>query len=124
MIRVYDNFFAVNGAAMLTPDAEMNVSESDLDEEDSGRDESMYMHRFVARQKVKTWPFSYALLDGQDLAYMKSLFAGNPTFTFSYEENGQRWTTTAYCSKMSYKICRGPNSMGLYKDLKFNVIEC
>lgn len=124
MIRVYDSFFAVGGVPMLTPDIEMNVSESDLDEEDSGRDESMFMHRFVARERVKTWPFSYALLDGEDLNYIKSLFSGKPTFPFSYEEDGKQLTTTAYCSKWSYKICRGSDAHGLYKDLKFNIIEC
>jgi len=124
MIRVYDNIFAVDGAPLLTPDIDMTVSESDLDEEDSGRDESQFMHRFVAREKVKTWAFVYALLDGEDLSYIKSLFAGRPTFTFSYEENGQQVTTTAYCSKRTYKKCRGPNAHGLYKELKFNIIEC
>lgn len=124
MIRVYDAFFAVDGTALLTPDMDMNVAESDLDEEDSGRDESQFMHRFVAREGVKTWSFSYALLDGEDLAYIKALFKGRHSFTFSYEDNGQLATTTAYCSKRSYKKCRGPNTRGIYKDLKFNIIEC
>ena len=124
MIRVYDNIFAVDGKPLLTPDVEMNISETDIDEEDSGRDEAQFMHRFVARERVKTWPFSYALLDGQDLNYIKSLFAGKSTFTFSYEEDGQRLTTTAYCSKWSYKMCRGSSAHGIYKDFKFNIIEC
>lgn len=124
MIRVYDKYFAVDGKPLLTPDTDMDVSESDIDEEDSGRDESQFMHRFVAREKVKTWSFRYALLDGEDLSYIKGLFEGRPTFTFSYESNGKKQNTTAYCSKRSYKKCRGPNAYGLYKELKFNVIEC
>ena len=124
MIRVLDEFFAVNGTPMLTPDMEMAETETDIDEEDSGRDESQYMHRFVAREKVKTWSFSYALLDGEDLTYTKALFAGRHTFRFSFEENDVQQTVDAYCSKLAYKKCRGPCAHGLYKELKFNIIQC
>jgi hypothetical protein len=124
MIRVLDAFYAVDGTPMLTPDMEMAEMETDIDEEDSGRDESQFMHRFVAREKVRTWAFSYAIVDGEDLAYTKALFAGRPTFLFSYEENGKKKTVEAYCSKLNYKKCRGPCAHGLYKELKFNIIQC
>ena len=124
MIRVYDEYFKVDGQALLTPDMDMAEQETDIDEEDSGRDESQFMHRFVAREKVKTWSFSYALLDGEDLAYIKALFAGRHSFLFSFEENGALQTVEAYCSKRTYKKCRGPNVHGLYKELKFNIIQC
>lgn len=126
MIRSYDSIFAVDGVPMLTPDIDQDVSETDIDDDDSGRDESKVMHRFVIREKVKTWSFNYALLDGEDLDYIKSLFSGRHEFTFTYDRNidGDPVTVRAYCSKRSYKKHGHYKQNGLYKDMKFNIIEC
>lgn len=123
MIRSYDTEYFVDGAPLLIPDEDVEISMSDLDSEDSGRDESGVMHRFVVRDKVKTWSFSYFSLDTEDFRYLQNLFSGKPIFTFQYRgEDGQAASCTAYCSKTS--IVLHNRKTGLYKNMKFNIIEC
>lgn len=50
------------------------------------------------------------------------LFHGKETFTFSYTEDGEMKNCTAYCSKVS--IVLHNKATGVYKNLKFNIIEC
>lgn len=122
-MRSLYNDFLVDNTPMLDPDEGIEISFSDLDSEDSGRDESGFMHRTVVREKVKTWSFSYAILTAEDYAYIKALFAGKATFQVSYtDETGNACNTTAYCSKSSITV-HNPRT-GVYKNLKFNIIEC
>ncbi len=51
MIRAYDTAYKVDGRALLAPDEGVEISLSDLDSSDSGRDESGVMHRFVVRRR-------------------------------------------------------------------------
>lgn len=122
MIRAYDTAYKVDGSALLAPDEGVEISLSDLDASDSGRDESGVMHRFAVREKVRTFGFSYAILDKEDYAYIMGLFDGKNTFTFSFLENGAVKTCTAYCSKAS--VVLHSSRTGLYKNLKFNIVEC
>lgn len=122
MIRAYDTAYKVDGKSLLSPDAGVEISSSDLDSSDSGRDESGAMHRFVVREKVRTFGFSYAVLDSEDYAYLMGLFSGKSTFTFTFPENGAAKTCAAYCSKAS--VVLHSSRTGLYKNLKFNIIEC
>ena len=122
MIPSYVAVYKIAGTPLLTPDDDLEVSLSDLDASDSGRDESGIMHRIVVREKVKTFGFAYAVLDSVDYVYLLNLFAGKQTFTLSYPENGAVKTCTAYCSKVSGALHN--QKTGLYKNLKFNIIEC
>ena len=122
MIRGYDTGYKVDGVPLLTPYEGVEISLSDLDASDSGRDESGVMHRIVVREKVRTFGFSYAVLDAEDYAYLLGLFSGKSTFTFSYSENGATKSCVAYCSKVSGALHN--QRTGLYKNLKFNIIEC
>lgn len=121
MVRTYSTLYTIDGAPMLEPDQEVSVSKNDLDASDSGRDESGVMHRIVVREKVLTFGFSYAVLDAQDYQYLESLMAGKPQFTFGYEVSGQKQTCIAYCSKTSIVL---KSRSGLYKNFKFNIIQC
>lgn len=115
--------FLIDGVPILDPDEGVEVSRSDLDSEDSGRDESGFMHRTVVREKVKTWAFSYAVLTADEYASIMDLFSGKPTFQVTYvDEKGNSKQTMAYCSKNSVTVHN--HRTGLYKNLKFNIIEC
>lgn len=115
--------FQIDGKAILAPDADVALTQMDLDASDAGRDESGVMHRLVVRHRVKTWDFHYAALTGEEYAYMQSLFAGKSQFTFSYpDDSGNTAQCTAYCSTSS--ICFHNARLGLYKNYKFTVIEC
>ncbi len=124
MIRCYRSYFRVDGKPLPLPDIGMKISCSDLDADDSGRDESGVMHRIVAREGVRTWEFSYKTLDEEDFRYINELFSGKPEFQFTYgvAKDGTLLTTRAYRAKYSV-LMQDPIS-GIYRDLKFNIIEC
>lgn len=108
---------------MLAPDAGVEISFSDLDSEDSGRDEGGFMHRSVIRERVRTWGFSYAVLTAEEYRYIDALFRGKSTFPFRFRGlDGREETVQAYCSKGSITLYN--QRAGVYKNLKFNIIEC
>lgn len=119
----YFEDYQIDGKPLLVPDADVTISQSDLDSSDSGRDEIGVMHRVVLRYRVKTWNFSYSSLTTEEYRYMESLFAGKTDFTFTYRDvDGLLKTCQAYCSNNS--ITYHNAKLGLYKNYKFNIIEC
>lgn len=121
-MRFFEDYH-IDGKPMLVPDADVSLSFADLDSSDSGRDESGVMHRIVVRERVATWGFSYAKLTTEEYKYMRSLFIGKHEFTFTYRDlNGYLVETKAYCSNES--ITYHNARLGLYQNLKFNIIEC
>ena len=122
-MRTYDDNFKVDGKSLLTPDEDVEISVSDLDAEDSGRDESGYLHRIVVRRRVHTWKFPYKILTAEDYSYIKSLFDGKDTFQFEgLDADGETIFCEAYCSQSS--IVLHNHKTGICKNLKFSIIEC
>lgn len=124
-MRKKTNKFQINGQPMLVPDEGMGFSFEDLDDSTSGRDEGGYMHRFVVRYKVGTWPFSYSTLTEEEKAYMESLFPDAPTFTFTHPDrhDSSRLVQTE-CYRSKYSLSWYNAITGLWKNYKFNIIEC
>ena len=121
-MRLFEDY-QIDGKPMLVPDADVSLSLADLDSSDSGRDESGVMHRIVVRHRVGTWGFNYSKLTAEEYKYMRSLFEGKSDFAFSYRDlDGYLVETRAYCSNdsITYHNAR----LGLYQNLKFNIIEC
>lgn len=119
----YFDEFKVDGAPLLVPDAGVNITKTDLDSAESGRDESGVMHRFVVRHRVKTWEFNYSALTKEEYLYMESLFDGKTDFDFTYlTPDGVAAVCRAYCSNSSISYFNA--ATGLYKNLKFSIIEC
>lgn len=122
-MRPCDYDFQIDGRPILTPDEGVRIIKSDLDSEDSGRDESGVMHRQVLREKVVTLELEYAVLTQREYQYTETLFAGKATFTVEYLDlNGKLAEMTAYCSKTSIFLHNART--GIYKNLKFSIIEC
>lgn len=124
-MRDTTSLFQINGNPMLVPDAGVEFSYEDLDDSSSGRDESGYMHRFVVRTKVGKWAFSYETLTEEEKNYMESLFGSSGTFSFTHPSrlnSGTRETTTCYRSKVSLNWYNAKT--GIWKNYKFNIIEC
>lgn len=121
MLRKNSTIYTVDGSPLLEPDEDVEITLTDLDAGDSGRDESGVMCRIVVRENMRTFGFTYSVLDREDYAYLKNLLSGKTRFTFGYvDEDGQPQTMTAYCAKKSIVLKRRD---GLYKNLKFNIIE-
>ena len=125
MLWTKSNDFTIDGFPMLGTAEEQELSFSDLDSSDSGRDEAGYMHREVVREKVATWPIVYSCLTDDEYKYTIGLFAGKATFQFTHPKAGsstETETTTCYCSK--YGIAWHNAKTKQWKNLKFNIIEC
>ena len=115
--------FQIDGKPILMPDEDLTMERTDLDAEDSGRDEGGFMHRIVVRFGMRTWSISYAYLTREEYCYMESLFQGKAEFRVDYrDDDGQPAHCIAYRSKHSITI---KNSItGIYKNYQFNIIEC
>ena len=124
-MRAKTNLFQINGAAMLAPDAQVEVSYQDLDASDAGRDESGFMHRMVVRHKVGSWKFTYAHLTEEEKQYMENLFSDASTFSFQHpsrQNSAVAEVSTCYRSKygLNWKNAR----TGLWSSYSFSIIEC
>lgn len=125
MAKTLTDLFKVNDKSLFAPDADVAVSYSDLDGDDTGRDEAGYMHRIVVRYKVGTWSFEYASITEEELAYMESLFGETPDFDFTRPDrlnSGGMVVTKAYRS--NYGIAWHDARRGMWRNYKFNIIEC
>jgi len=124
-MRKTTTLFLIDGKPMLVPDENMEISMEDIEASDSVRDESGVMHRFVVRQGVGKWTFSYGSLTQQDYAYMEDLFAGKSTFVFTHpspEDSTQAVKTTAYRGKHS--ILWHCAASGQFRNYQFSIIAC
>lgn len=118
-------FYQIDGQPMLAPDADPQFTFNDLDSSDSGRDESGVLRRIVVREKVGSWSFAYSYLTDEEYAAIVHLFSGKPTFAFTHPTPGSSTDTsisTCYCS--NYSISWRNAHSGLWKNLKFDIIEC
>lgn len=122
-MRAFDHEYQIDGKPLLLPDAGVDISFTDLDADDAGRDESGFLHRQVVRARVRTWSFSYGTLTREEYRYLLSLLEGKPTFVFSQPgSDGREERITAYCAKGSVTLYN--RRLGLYKNFKLNIIEC
>lgn len=120
-MRSYYEKFKIDGKPILTPDEEVSMEYSDLDSDESGRDESGVMHRIVLRRDVKKWNIPYGSLTKEEYLYMETLFAGKDEFTVEYEdpENG---SCIAYRSNRSFVIRN--SKTGDYASYNLSIVEC
>lgn len=125
MARVKTDLFKINGVPMFAPDADIDFSYEDLDDADSGRDESGYMHRIVVRYKVMTGSFVFSFISEEDMKYMESLFPDEPDFEFTRPSRLDPDTpVTTRCYRSKYGISWHNARTGLWRNYKFNIIEC
>lgn len=122
-MRKYFFDLLIDGQPVLVPDADVTISYEDLDSEESGRDESGFMHRIVLRSDVKKIPLNYTSLKAEEYLYMESLFKGKSEFLVDFRDiDGSRLSFTAYRSKHSITIHNIVT--GMYKNYTFSIIEC
>lgn len=124
-MRAKSEHFFINDKPMLVPDEEIAMSYEDLDDSNTGRDESGVMHRIVVRYKVGSWPFTYAFLTEEEKQYMESLFGESADFAFRHPSRanaGESEVSRAYRSK--YSISWKNARTGLWKNYNFSIIEC
>lgn len=124
-MRAKSDLFTINGQPILAPDEDVTMSYEDLDSSESGRDEAGNMHRVVVRYKVGTWSFEFDYITEEEKNYMESLFPDEPTFELGHpsrRDASVQETTTCYRSK--YSLNWRNAKTGLWRNYKFNIIEC
>lgn len=125
MARVKSDLFQINGAPMFAPDADIDFSYEDLDDSDSGRDESGYMHRIVVRYKVMSGSFVFSNISEEDYKYMESLFPDEAEFDFTRPSRlDSSVPVTTKCYRSKYGISWHNARTGQWRNYKFNIIEC
>ena len=123
-MRKTTDLFLIDGQPILAPDENVEISMEDIDASDSGRDESGVMHRFVVRQGVGKWTFSYACLTGEEYAYMESLFAGKDSFQLSYLDcaAAEQKLVTAY--REEHTVLWKSAAASRFCNYKFSISAC
>ena len=122
MRKLYYDFL-IDGKPVLMPDEGLSIGVSDMETEDSGTDESGVMHRFLLREKVRSFGLVYDTLNLEEYRYMRSLVQGKTTFGVKYRDpDGQLAELTAYCT--GYSIALQNARLGLFKGLKLEILEC
>lgn len=124
-MRQTTNIFLVNGKPMLAPDAQVGISYEDLDDNDSGRDQSGVMHRIPVRYKVPSWSFQYSSLTEQEKQYMESLFPEAADFIFTHPDRvDSSKSVQTRCYRSKYSISWQNAKTGLWSGYGFSVIAC
>ena len=124
-MRDITELFLINGKPMLAPDEKVQVSYEDLDDSNSGRDESGFMHRQVLRYKIPVWSFSYQHLTEAERQYMESLFPKAPSFTFTFpSEEDAAVSQEMVCYRSKYGISWKSAKSGLWMGYSFQIIGC
>ena len=125
MGKALTDLFKINGKPMFAPDADIDFSYEDLDSEDTGRDESGYMHRIVVRYKVMSGAFEFSHIYEADMRYMESLFPDEPDFEFTRPSRlNSDIPVTTRCYRSKYGISWRNAKTGQWRNYKFNIIEC
>ena len=114
--------YLVDGVPVIAPDAGVNLTRTDLDSSETGRDQSGFMHRILMRSRVRTWELHYAHMTAQEYEYMCRLFEGKDVFRFTFTENGKTNTAVCYCSGDSITYQNAVS--GMYSNYKLKIIEC
>lgn len=112
----------VNASPIYVPDTDVGVEYNSLASEDSGRDESGYMHIIWVRTDLRKVKLKYALMTGDELAYMRNLMQGKE-FNFTYADETGPKTFEGYTSKIDATLYTQMGNTLIYKDVSINVIE-
>ena len=123
-LRQLDNTgkWKVDGNPIYIPDADVTVQYSSLASEDSGRDESGYMHITWLRPLVRKVGLKYAMMTGDELEYMRLMMQGKE-FSFTFADSNGVTTMDAYTSEINATLYTRLRDVDLYKDVTINVIE-
>lgn len=123
-MRGTTELFLIDGQPMVVPDSNLKLQVQDLESSDSGRDESAVMHRFLARQGVGRWTFSYKEITAEEYAYMELLLSGAEEFLFTRPDMRTGAQVTTKCYRSSHRVVWGNASAGKFLDYQFEITEC
>lgn len=118
----YFEEYKIDDIPLLVPDADVELTQTDLDAGNVGRDEAGFMHRVRLRKRIKSWTFQYSSLTREEFQYLENLLSKNEVFNFSYKDvDGTRKTCSAYCSGTGISYHNAVQ--GRYRNYKFTINE-
>lgn len=124
-MRVKSELFTVNGEPLFAPDEGVSMEFEDLDSADSGRTESGDMFRIVVRYKVGKWGFEFSSITGSEMREQEALFPDEPDFIFGHPSRLDPDVQEFHrCYRSKYGISYYSARDKLFKNYKFNIIEC
>lgn len=121
MKRSYVNDWKVDDSPFLSPDEDIEVKCRNIYSEDSGTDESGVQHLVLLRANVHTWIFSYSTMTTEEYQYMMGILRGKDVFTFTYPEDDEVKTCSAYWQELSSAY--RSKVTGMYTNVSFQISE-
>lgn len=121
--RKFCRDFLIDGRPILEPDAGVEIEETDLEDPDSGCDESGVMHPIILRHGLKSTTLFYSCLTRAEYQYMESLFAGKSQFQVDYWE-AETLPVRFVARRPKHTVSSYNDKTGLRKNYKFIIIEC
>lgn len=113
----------VNSDPIYIPDVDVSVTHNHIAAEGSGRDETGYMHIIWLRTDMLKVGIKYAVMTGEELAYMRNLMQGKE-FYFTFPDENSTKTFYGYTGEISATLYTRFNGVDIYKDVSINIIEC
>lgn len=117
-----EGLWMVNDSHIYIPDVDVSILHSNLTGEDSGRDESGYMHITWLRHDVLKVGIKYAMMTGDELAYMRNLMQGKE-FSFKFPNEGTTKTIEGYTGEINATLYTRFGNVDIYKDVVINIVE-
>lgn len=121
--RKFHRDFLIDGRPILQPDAGVEIEVTDIEDPDSGCDESGVMHPIILRFGVKSTTLTYSVLTRDEYQYMESLFAGKSQFRVDHWEPDTppiRFTAR----RPKHTVSGYNDKSGLRRNYKFTIMEC
>ena len=117
--------YKIENTPVVAPNAGVQLRVSDIEAEESGRDESGYLHRVVLRPGLATWTLSYRDLSREEYDYMMALLPGSGSFLFTHPDNADAdRSNVSRCCITDIRAGWHNALPGQSRELKITVTQC
>nr|DAG08950.1 MAG TPA: hypothetical protein [Caudoviricetes sp.] len=118
----------IDGNTLPEPTEAAEIKFTDVESEDSGKDETGVYHREILRFGVLSCTLTYSHLSNEECAYLFRLLENKSTFRFTCPISSdsrnveQTVTRTCYCTDHGAALQR--LKAGVWRDAKLQIQEC
>lgn len=112
--------WAVNGAPIYVPSAEIKITHENLAGSNSGRTADGVMHIDWIRRDIRKVELKYKAMTAAEMGDLIGRMQGQE-FSFTFYDRGAVQTMSAYCAKSEYTYYS--EELDIYTDVSINVIE-
>ena len=117
--------YMIENTPVVVPNAGVQLRVSDIEAEESGRDESGYLHRVVLRAGLGTWVLRYRDMSQEEYAYMMALLPGAGSFLFTHPDKADpARSNVSRCCITDVQAGSHDALSGKSRELKITVTQC